>query len=54
MPPALEQTIWVSVGFRMGDAMATPMKSANHTSTKRAMNLWLVALVMWRIITEVI
>ena len=54
MPPALEQTIWVSVGFRMGDAMATPIKSANHTSTRRAMKLWLVALVMWRIITEVI
>jgi hypothetical protein len=38
----------------MGDAMATPIKSANHTSTRRAMKLWLVALVMWRIITEVI
>jgi hypothetical protein len=43
MPPALEHTIWVSVGFKMGDAMATPMKSANHTSTRRAINLWLLA-----------
>jgi hypothetical protein len=53
MPPALEHTIWVSVGFKMGDAMATPMKSANHTSTRRAINLWVAALYMFRIIAEV-
>jgi hypothetical protein len=53
IPPALEHTIWVSVGFKMGDAMATPMKSANHNSTKRAINLWLVAVDMYRIIAEV-
>ena len=53
MPPALEHTIWVSVGFKMGDAMATPMKSANHNSIKRAINLWLVAVDMYRIIAEV-
>ena len=53
MPPALEHTIWVSVGFKMGDAMATPMNSANHTSTSRAINLWVTALDMYRIIAEV-
>ena len=36
MPPAVVQTICVSVGFTMGDAMATPMKKANHTNTSRA------------------
>ena len=38
IPPALVQTICVSVGFRMGDAMATPMNSANHTNTQRAID----------------
>lgn len=53
MPPALEHTIWVSVGFKMGDAMATPMNSANHTSTRRAISLWVTDLYMFRIIAEV-
>jgi hypothetical protein len=36
----------------MGDAMATPMNNANHTSTKRAKNLCVAAFVMWRIIAQ--
>jgi len=52
MPPALEQTIWVSVGFKMGDAMATPMNSANHISASRAIDLWIEALNIYRIMTE--
>jgi hypothetical protein len=36
IPPELEQTIWVSVGLKMGDATATPMNKANQTSTRRA------------------
>ncbi len=52
MPPALEQTICVSVGFKMGDAMATPMNNANHTNTRRANDLCVAALNMWRIIAE--
>jgi len=52
MPPALEQTICVSVGFKMGDAMATPMNNANHTNTRRAMDWCVAALNMWRIIAE--
>ena len=36
IPPELEQTIWVSVGLKMGDATATPMNEANQTSTRRA------------------
>jgi hypothetical protein len=52
MPPALEHTIWVSVGLKMGDAMATPMNNANHTSTRRAINLWFARLNMYRIIAE--
>jgi hypothetical protein len=36
----------------MGAAMAAPMNKANHTSTKRAMNLWFCTLNMWRIIAE--
>jgi hypothetical protein len=52
MPPALEHTIWVSVGFKMGEAMATPMNNANHTSTRRAINLWLVVMNMCRIIAQ--
>ena len=46
MPPALEHTIWVSVGFKMGDAMATPMNSANQTRTSLARNRWLGPLNM--------
>jgi hypothetical protein len=52
MPPALEHTIWVSVGFKMGEAMATPMNSANHTSTRRAIDLWFVVMNMCRIIAQ--
>ena len=52
IPPALEHTIWVSVGFKIGEAMATPINSANQTSTMRAKSLWLVALVMRQIIAE--
>ena len=52
MPPALEHTIWVSVGLKMGDAMATPMNKANQTNTKRAVNLWFEALNMCRIMAE--
>jgi hypothetical protein len=52
MPPALEHTIWVSVGLKMGDAMATPMNKANQTNTKRAVNLWFKALNMCRIMAE--
>ncbi len=52
MPPELEQTICVSVGFKMGDAMATPMNNANHTNTRRAMDWCEVALNMCRIIAE--
>ena len=53
MPPALVQTICVSVGLKMGEAMAAPMNSANHTSTRRAMSLWFLELNMSRIIVEV-
>ena len=52
MPPALEQTICVSVGLKMGDAMATPRNNANHTNTRRANDLCVAALNMWRIIAE--
>jgi hypothetical protein len=52
MPPALEHTSWVSVGLKMGDAMATPMNNANQTNTKRAVNLWFEALNMCRIMAE--
>jgi hypothetical protein len=52
MPPALEHTICVSVGFKMGEAMATPMNNANHTNTRRANDLCVAALNMWRIIAE--
>ena len=52
IPPALVHTICVSVGFKMGDAMATPMNNANHTSTQRAVILCVAALNMWRIIAE--
>jgi hypothetical protein len=52
IPPELVQTICVSVGFNMGDAMATPMNNANHTSTKRAKDLCVAAFVMWRIIAQ--
>jgi hypothetical protein len=52
MPPALEHTICVSVGFKIGEAMATPINSANQTSTRRAKSLWLVALDMRQIIAE--
>jgi hypothetical protein len=52
MPPALEHTICVSVGFKMGEAMATPMNNANHTNTRRAIDLCVVALNMCRIIAE--
>jgi len=54
IPPALVQTICVSVGFRMGDAMARPMNKANHTSTQRAVILCVATLNMWRIIAEAI
>ena len=52
IPPELVQTNCVSVGFNMGDAMATPMNNANHTSTKRAKDLCVAAFVMWRIIAQ--
>ena len=52
MPPVVLHTICVSVGCTMGAAMAAPMNKANHTSTKRAMNLWFCTLNMWRIIAE--
>ena len=52
IPPELVQTICVSVGFKMGDAMATPMNNANHTNTSRANDLCVAALNMWRIIAE--
>ena len=49
MPPAVVQTICVSVGFTMGDAMATPKNKANHTSTSRAKDWWVAALIMCHI-----
>ena len=52
IPPALVQTICVSVGFKMGEAMAAPMNNANHTSTQRAIVLCVATLSMWRIIAE--
>jgi hypothetical protein len=52
MPPALEHTNWVSVGFKMGDAMATPMNSANQTKTSLARNRWLGPLNMLNIMSE--
>ena len=52
IPPEVVQTICVSVGFNMGDAMATPKNNANHTSTKRAKDLCVAAFVMWRIIAQ--
>ena len=36
IPPAAEQTICMSAGWTMGEAVATPMKNANQTSTRRA------------------
>lgn len=52
MPPALEHTNWVSVGFKIGDAMATPMNSANQTRTSLARNRCVCALNMLVIISE--
>ena len=50
--PALAQTICVSVGLTIGEAMAIPMNSAKHTSTRRAMNLCECALNMSDIIAD--
>jgi hypothetical protein len=52
MPPALEHTIWVSVGFKMGDAMATPMNKANQTRTSLARIRCVSALNMLHIMSE--
>jgi hypothetical protein len=52
MPPALEQIIWVSVGFKMGDAMATPMNKANQTRTSLARIRCVCALNMLHIMSE--
>jgi hypothetical protein len=52
MPPALEQTIWDSVGFKMGDAMATPMNKANQTRTSLARIRCVCALNMLHIMSE--
>ena len=52
MPPELEQTIWISVGFKMGDAMATPMNKANQTRTSLARIRCVSALNMLHIMAE--
>jgi hypothetical protein len=52
MPPALEHTIWVSVGFKMGEAMATPTNKANQTRTSLARNRCVSALYMLSIMSE--
>ena len=52
MPPALEHTIWVSVGFKMGDAIAIPINSANQTRTSLASNRWADTLNMIVIMSE--
>jgi len=52
MPPALEHTIWVSVGFKMGDAMAKPTNKANQTRTSLAKNRCVCALNMNEIMSE--
>lgn len=50
IPPEVEHTICRSVGLTSGEATAAPMKSANHTSTKRVMNLALRSPCIFEII----
>jgi hypothetical protein len=52
IPPAAEQTICMSAGWTMGEAVATPMKNANQTSTRRAAALELFNAFMTRIISD--
>jgi hypothetical protein len=40
--PMLEQINSIAFGLTSGDAMATPIDSANQTSTKRAISLMLI------------
>jgi hypothetical protein len=49
---ALEHTIWVSVGFKMGDAIAIPINSANQTRTSHASTRWADTLNMIVIMSE--
>ena len=50
MAPEPEQMSCRDCGFTMGDAMATPMDNANHTSTRRAMKWALRSVCMVEII----
>ena len=48
MLPLLEQTRSMALGWITGEAMATPMDNANHTSTRLAMSLELRRACMGR------
>ena len=52
IPPAAEQTICMSAGWTMGEAVATPMKNANQTSTRRAAILEFLNAFMAQIISD--
>ena len=52
IPPAAEQTICMSAGWTMGEAVATPMKNANQTSTRRAAVLVFLNAFMEEIISD--
>ena len=51
MPPSVEHTICRLLGWMRVEAMADPTNSANHTSTRLAMNLELRRACMGTIMT---